>query len=1523
MASQKSNDYMAIVNQALDQAKKLGFQDGKETQDYVSQCIDRYDRMIKRDSERAKQESEERDKRLANEHAMKMKQLEYDEKIRTEKMKIEHEESMKKMELDRLKIEKEEIQSDGTWSSRMPKLNLKPFDPEKDRMDVYLQKFSDLATKMGIKQEDWPLVLSSLLEGEAAELYFAISGSSDFSYKILKEGLLQKYECNSEGFRRRFRDAKPKSDEPFSQFSIRIRHLAERWAELDKIPKTYDGLLDLFLREKFQESVSPELKTYINEQEPKKLEDMTVIADRYRNARPYAKLSNDKHVQFTNVASYSHGSSSFNNVGRGQQGNTRYNFLRGRGRTTSNRAQTGHLRQQTESGRGRGFPQRYNSTRDTQGPQQNSNVICFYCHRTGHIQKECWHLQNAHMNAITTDTDAPQPNNFQNFMGSTTHIVCSLKDEFSGDLHLHRGKVNGRHASVLRDTGATICGVRAGLVDKDQYLGRDITCVSFGGRKEVFPIAEVDIETDFFVGKIQCCVINNPAADLILGNIPNMGPPIQPNNYDKTQSILVTTRAQVQKNKIPKVPLHTVTEDLKLTKKDLSEFQRQDNSLTDMFSKAKQGTVSQTGNATVSYFVENEILFRNYKNEKDHINQIVVPQKLRSSVLATAHDLLISGHCGNRRTRNRILKNFFWPGIFKDVKDYVRTSLQCQKAAPKGRIKRLPLFKTPIITTPFHRVGIDLVGPFSPASEEGHRYVLTVICLATRYPEGIPLKFIDSVTVAEALFTIFTRVGFPVEILSDRGSQFNSDLMKQFQRLLGIHGITCTPYHPQNNGCCERLHGTLKAMLRKTIQSQPKSWHRYLPALLFACRELPNESTHYSPFELLFGRQPRGPISILAEIWTDSEGTDENAKELYPYVFELKKRISETMDMACNNEAQAAETRKKYRDQTAEERSFEVGEEVLLLLPSTTNKLLMEWKGPYQVIENCHPDYKIKVKNMDKLFHANLLKKFHRRNTIEKESITNNDVKPSPNIPWADITTFEPETKYTEKKTKTQVANTLGVIDDTQDDGIEIPTPPSRITKEENIEDVKFDPNLTQERKQQILSLFQEFQHILTTIPGTFSGDLMHSVPLTSNVPVRKKPYDLPFASKQIVEDEIKYMLELGIIEPAISPYSSPVVLAKKKDYSTRFCIDFRGLNIITVADAEPIPDIEMMFIEIAQSCFFTKFDLSKGFWQIVLDPADKHKTAFSTHLGLFQWTRMPFGLISAPATFSRMMRMLDLEKFSAFNFYDDVLVHGHDWEQHVQDVRGVLKQLDAFHLTVRPSKIEAGFQQVEFLGHKVGRGTLQPHETNLNKMMNIPTPKSKKQVRSVLGLLNYYRRYIPHFATLVTPLTELTKENGKRSIKWTKECESALRQVQILLGNKPILQLPRISEPFLLRTDASATGVGAILLQESDGKIHPTAFASRKLLDRETRYSTIERECLAIVWGISKFSRFLWGTHFTLETDHKPLTYLCTSEFKNSRLMRWSMSLQEYSFTIKSLPGTSNTFADFLSRSEENQCVI
>ena len=305
-----------------------------------------------------------------------------------------------------------------------------------------------------------------------------------------------------------------------------------------------------------------------------------------------------------------------------------------------------------------------------------------------------------------------------------------------------------------------------------------------------------------------------------------------------------------------------------------------------------------------------------------------------------ANGSIMGGHMGKRRPLIRFRAHSIGR-VFKscDV---------CQKTVNKGSIPKVPLEKMPLIDKPFKRIAIDLVGPIGPPSEDGHRYILTMVDFATRYPEANPLKSIDTETVAEAL-------------------------------VLSIKQLTTTPYHPMCHGLTEKFNGTMKSMLKRLCSEQPRKWHRFINPLLFVYREVPQESTGLSPFELLYGRTDRGPMFILKELWTE-ELEEPEVKNSYQYVFELHERLEDTLNLAHTELQKAQNKGKHYYNPKTKVWKFVPGDKVLVLLPTDHNKLLMQWKGPLEVSAVVGlNDYKVKVKGKERVYHANLLKKYFER----------------------------------------------------------------------------------------------------------------------------------------------------------------------------------------------------------------------------------------------------------------------------------------------------------------------------------------------------------------------------------------------------------------------------------------------------------------------------------------------------------------------------------------------------------------
>ena len=255
--------------------------------------------------------------------------------------------------------------------------------------------------------------------------------------------------------------------------------------------------------------------------------------------------------------------------------------------------------------------------------------------------------------------------------------------------------------------------------------------------------------------------------------------------------------------------------------------------------------------------------------------------------------------------------------------------------------------------------------------------------------------------------------------------------------------------------------------------------------------------------------------------------------------------------------------------------------------------------------------------------------------------------------------------------------------------------------------------------------------------------------------------------------------------------------------------------------------------------------------------------------------------------------------------------------------LESLFDRLKETNITARPAKCQIGFTKLDFLGHHLQKGKISPEQKNLDKVNKVPRPVTKKDVRSFIGMCGYYQKFIPRFNIIATPLSELTRKNLPDKVIWTPQCEEAFQILKSKFVSEPILQLPDPQKPYTLRTDAAKFGIAACVLQpnsEDTKMLHPIAYASRKLNKAEQNYSAVEQECLAIVWAIQKFQLYLYGTYFTLQTDNQPMLYLASAQQLNAKLMRWSLILQQYSFTVEHIKGTDNHIADFLSRHQTEE---
>jgi len=430
------------------------------------------------------------------------------------------------------------------------------------------------------------------------------------------------------------------------------------------------------------------------------------------------------------------------------------------------------------------------------------------------------------------------------------------------------------------------------------------------------------------------------------------------------------------------------------------------------------------------------------------------------------------------------------------------------------------------------------------------------------------------------------------------------------------------------------------------------------------------------------------------------------------------------------------------------------------------------------------------------------------------------------------------------------------------------------------------------------------------------TDQIEHVIRVKTDRPIKQRYRPRNPAMQRIIDDEVEEMLRNRIIEPSTSPWSSPVVIVKKRDGRPRFCIDFRKVNEVSEPDAYPLPQIHATLDKLRGARYLTTLDLQQGYWQVPLAPESRAVTAFTVPgRGLMQFRVMPFGLHSAPATFQRLLDTIlgpELEP-NVFVYLDDVIVVSATFDEHLKHLAEVFRRLRNARLRLNPNKCHFCRAELKYLGHIVDHRGIRTDPEKVQAMTQWPRPTNVRQIRQFVGLASWYRRFIPEFSTTAAPLTRLTRKNAHW--RWGEDEERAFTTLKKSLASSPILACPDFKRRFVLQTDASSTGLGAVLTQHFEEGERVIAYASRTLNGAEKNYSATELECLAVVWGIRHFRGYLEGYEFTVVTDHQALRWLQKLESPTGRLGRWMLELQQYNFNVKYRRGRLNRVADALSR--------
>ena len=460
--------------------------------------------------------------------------------------------------------------------------------------------------------------------------------------------------------------------------------------------------------------------------------------------------------------------------------------------------------------------------------------------------------------------------------------------------------------------------------------------------------------------------------------------------------------------------------------------------------------------------------------------------------------------------------------------------------------------------------------------------------------------------------------------------------------------------------------------------------------------------------------------------------------------------------------------------------------------------------------------------------------------------------------------------------------------------------------------------------KEQLNQLLLRWKHIFSQHDLDYGQThlLEHEIKLTDETPFKERHHRIPPHMYQEVRDHLQEMLQANIIRPSKSPYSSPIVLVRKRDGKLRFCVDYRTLNSKTVKDAHSLPRIDETLDALIGAKYFSSLDLKAGYWQVPLKESDKPKTAFTAGpLGFWEFNSLPFGLANAPACFQRLMTLAmgDLHLKECLLYLDDIIIFSKTFPEHLERLNAVFQRLHDAGLKLKASKCNFLQKQVKYLGHIVSQDGIRTDPEKTSAVRDWPVPTSVKQLRSFLGFLGFYRRFIRNFSRIAQPLQDLLKKptaESPRSFTWNSIHQTAFDSLKQSLCSAPVLAFADFQRPFILHTDASSSGLGAILYQEMNGQERPIAFASRSLSPSEKNYPTHKQEFLALKWAISdKFRDYLLHSNFVVRTDNNPLTYILTSAKLDATGQRWVAELAQFNFSIVYRSGRENIDADILSR--------
>ncbi|KAK7166228.1 hypothetical protein R3I93_006107 [Phoxinus phoxinus] len=1021
-------------------------------------------------------------------------------------------------------------------------------------VEAYFQAFERVAVALRWPNEVWALMLQCKLSGKAQEVCASLSLEESVQYDAVKTAILRAYELVPEHYRQRFRSTKKGTSQTYVEFVREKGILFDRWIKACKVTD-YNSLRELLLIEEFKNCVPERTALYLNEQKVSTVQQAAVLADEYAlmHKTVFFKRSPD-----------SEGSSLKENV----------NFSDSRTKWVPT------------------------------SPKPNRE--CSYCHKIGHIMSECRTLKRKQerqdsssfhtRGSVLVKTLSPSMS-----VSPATPDRCFQPFIFDGFVSLDEKNEIRKPVRILRDTGgsqsfilsdvlnfcadsacntsAIVQGIEMGFVPvplHHVYVSSDLAsgCFEVAVRPSL-PVKGVDfiMGNDIAGGKVMPVAkvidvpCNDSQADVLAKNMPNVFSAVvtraqATRDIQESNSLCDSVFSTILKTDIlPDFPdlsettsrssvCFDLTADLRVSREALIEAQQTDLSLDRCRASAEDDKMSQRNH---QFYWNDNVLMRKWsrslnpeqQEDWNAVHQIVVPLTFRPHVLSLAHDHPWSGHLGITKTYDRVLQHFFWPGLKSDVVRYCKTCHICQiSGKPNQVVPPAPLCPIPAVGEPFERVLVDCVGPL-PRAKSGCQYLLTIMCVATRFPEAIPLRNITAKTVTKTLTKFFTTFGLPRTVQTDQGSNFLSRVFRTSLKALGVSHVVSSAYHPESQGALERWHQTLKSALRKYCIETGNEWDDGVPLVLFAVREARQDSLGFSPSELVFGHNVRGPLKMLKEEFLcDCSSAKIN---ILDFISRTRERLHNACTVAKEALSLSQNKMKKHFDRKAVVRNFLPGDKVLVLFPIPGSSLSARFSGPYVIKSKLgETDYILHTperRRKTRLCHVNMLKPYLCR--AEPKENTENLVC----------------TPVTELTTEHVSLLTYTLPTDTEDDGLNISVEALKGGCFENSEVLSSLPAqlsyLSPEQREDVMKLINSFPSLFNDVPlGT--NVIQHDIEIGSALPIKQHAYRCPVSKREAMKNEVKYLLQNGFAVSSNSPWSSPCVLVPKADGSSRFCTDFR-----------------------------------------------------------------------------------------------------------------------------------------------------------------------------------------------------------------------------------------------------------------------------------------------------------------------------------------------------------------------------